>query len=76
MTTYEHTLPSGDTVTFTVTQRGPNLVVSYDEGIDLSAYSARDAYPTEAIEADHGTFRQCLAHGCDHGTAWELWQVR
>lgn len=76
MTIYEHTLPTGDTVTFTVTRRGPNLVVSYDEGIDLSAYSARDAYPMEAIEADHGVFRQCLAHGCDHGTAWELWQVR
>lgn len=73
---YDHILPTGDAVTFTVTQRGPNLVVSYDEGIDLSAWRAEDAYPMTAIEADHGTFRQCLAHGCDHGTAWELWQVR
>lgn len=77
--TYLHTIPTGRTVTFDVSPSrwdGLSILVCYPADVDLSPYRACDAYPFAAIERDWGTFAQCLAHGEDDGTSWEVWQVK
>lgn len=78
MKRYEHVIPTGETVTFAVElgRLDREIIVSYPDTIDLSAFSARDAYPVEEIGADFGSFWRCVANGSDHGRAWEVWQVR
>ena len=72
-------IPTGPEVTFEVAPSrwdGRNILVSYPSHIDLSPYRSVEAYPVEQIEADWGTFAQCLAHGEDDGESWEVWQVK
>ena len=75
---YTHTIPTGEEVTYEVSPSrwdGRNILVEYPADVDLSPYRSDDAYPMAAIERDWGTFSQCLAHGEDDGTSWEVWQV-
>ena len=85
MTTIDHTLPTGETLTFTVTLRGCEpgtcaAMVEYPAGVDLSQWSTREAYPMAAIEAaiatatkaDAARFTHCDSYGADANT-WEEW---
>jgi hypothetical protein len=85
MTTIDHTLPTGETLTFTVTLRGCEpgtcaAMVEYPAGVDLSQWSTREAYPMAAIEAAIATatkaaaarFTHCDSYGADANT-WEEW---
>jgi hypothetical protein len=89
MTTIEHTIPSGETITFSVhvtDAAGLKATIGYpsiDEGgPDLSSYASDDAYPHAAIAEYVGTrvgfrvtFRDCTSAGADAG-AWESWRFR
>lgn len=78
MKRYEHVIPTGETVTFAVElgRLDHEIIVSYPDTIDLSSFSARDAYPVEEIGLDFGSFCRCVAYGSDHGRAWEVWEMR
>jgi len=76
---YEHTIPSGHTLTFEVSPSRYDagcILVSYPDHVDLSPYQSRDAYPLEEISKDWGAFHFCVAYGTDYGTSWELWELR
>ena len=76
---YKHTIPTGEEVTYEVSPSRWSdrcILVEYPADVDLSPYEARDAYPSEQIERDWGAFSQCLAHGENNGTSWEVWQIK
>lgn len=78
--TYEHTLPSGETLTFEVSPSkwtDGELCVTYPAGVDFSDWKASEAYPLAEIEADFGLrFDSCTGFGEDRGTVWENWSMR
>ena len=84
-TTISHTLPTGETIDFTVTLRGCEpgtctALVEYAKGLDLSQWSSREAYPVAAIEAtvataaraDGARFTHCDDYG-EESSTWEKW---
>jgi hypothetical protein len=71
--TFDHTLPSGETLTYTVTDRGTTLLVEYPEGVDISRFSSEEAYPLAAITADFGPTEAASAWGEEMGTVYEVW---
>ena len=77
--TYEHTLPTGETMTFKVgpSRFSDDLCVTYPAGVDFSAWRAEDAYPMAEIEHDYGCrFHICTGFGEDDGVVWESWSMR
>lgn len=85
MITISHALPTGETLTFTVTLRGCEpgtctALIEYASGIDLSPWSTREAYPVAAVEgaiatatkASGARFTHCDGYGADANT-WEEW---
>jgi hypothetical protein len=71
--TFDHTLPSDETLTYTVTDRGTTLLVEYPEGVDISRFSSAEAYPIAAITADFGPTETASAWGEEMGTVYEVW---
>lgn len=88
-TTINHTLPTGETITFTVDVKDADALkatIGYPAidagGPDLSDYRSDDAYPVAAIEAAVAAevgypvaFRECTHAGADAG-AYEVWTFR
>lgn len=88
-TEISHTLPTGETIDFTARiepSRGladvdgqVRVVVTYPLGVDLSGWSASEAYPTAAIEAwvssalgAEARFCECVDFGAD-SSSYEVW---
>ena len=82
--TIEHTIPTGEVVTFTVEigeQSGkPCAWIRY--AADLSTFAASDAYPLDAIaaiaahECGHAVLGDCFHYGdCDGQTEEGWWML-
>lgn len=84
-TTFEHTLPTGNAVTFTLTvedTESPRAIVGYPADLDLSRFASDVAYPVAAIETAMSAacgraveFARCTSNGCD-ADSWEVWTFR
>ena len=85
MTTIDHTIPTGETISFTVTLRSTEgaravALIEYPAALDMSQWSVRDAYPVAAIElavasaakVDSARFTHCDGYGAEAST-WEEW---
>jgi hypothetical protein len=75
MKTFQHTLPDGTDVVFSLKERDGFLLVQYPAGTDISMFSSDEAYPIQEIEKVFGKTGPAIHYGQENDTVWEMWAL-